>query len=223
MEVKVFQRILDQLKSINFTGRVSYDFYNEPLLCSDLDLFVEMTREQLPLSEIHLYTNGSLLSSKRFKELYQLGVSLFIVTKQEQEKVGDYLFEQTFQELNDEEKKRVYFRDHQSLRLTNRGGVLKHIKEEHQDISSMPCFIPTMMLTISLKGNVLACFEDFYQKHSMGNICEETLQEIWNKPQYITLRKKLMMGLRKDFTVCSQCSRVEVLPNKAKTGERPYF
>lgn len=218
MEIDLYQRILDQLQSIGFKGRISYDFYNEPLLCSHLDMFVQMTRSQLPQSEIHLYSNGSLLTRKRLIELRDLGVTWFVITKQEQEKVDAYCFDKTYQELSEEEKRAVTYRHHQELHLTNRGGILEHIKSPHQDISSMPCLIPSMMLTITVKGNVLTCFEDFYQKYTMGNILDESLTEIWNKPEYIAFRKKLALGFRKDFSICNQCTRVEVMPYQKTLG-----
>jgi len=221
MSVTLYQRILDQLKLNGFKGRISYDFYNEPLLCPDIDQFVEMTREQLPSSEIHLYSNGNLLSLSRFKKLFSAGVSWFVITKQEQEKEGQYLFDQTYLKLSELEKKSVSYRNFKDLHLTNRGGVLTHIKSKHDDISIMPCLISSMMLTITVKGNVLPCFEDFYQKYQMGNIEQESLEEIWNKPEYIAYRKKLALGFRKDFSICSACTRVEVMPYKKTQGPTP--
>jgi radical SAM protein with 4Fe4S-binding SPASM domain len=221
MSVDIYQRILDQLKLNQFKGRISYDFYNEPLLCPNIDLFVELTRQQLPACEIHLYSNGNLLSLKRFKKLRNIGISWFVITKQEQEIEGQYLFDQTYLELSEDDKKIVCFRSYKDLHLTNRGGVLTHIKGKHEDLSAMPCLIPSMMLTITVKGNVLPCFEDFYQKYQMGNIAVESLEEIWNKPDYIAYRKKLALGFRKDFSICSTCTRVEVMPYKKTLSSRP--
>ncbi len=215
MKPTLFKRIIDQLVEIKFSGRISFDFYNEPLLCRDLDLFVSLTREKLPSSEIHLYSNGSLLSTERFLKLYHLGIAKFIITKHEdyfKDETKKYLFDQTYQDLSEELKKIVLFRTHDDLHLTNRGGALEHIKSHRLDISSQPCFIPNFMLSISVLGNIIPCFEDYFQKNSMGNIQEEDLDTIWNKPVYKKMRNALMLGARNKFDVCSKCNRLEVRP-----------
>lgn len=213
MEPALYQRILSQLKDINFQGRISYDFYNEPMLCRYLDEYVSETLKQLPLTQVHLYTNGSLLTLKRFRELKKAGVVKFIVTKHEDCFDDEtYVFDETWASLTHEEKEAVDYRPFEKLTLTNRGGTLDHIKSTVENIQSYPCFIPSMMLTISVKGAVIPCFEDFYQRHEMGNIMNEHLIDIWNKPQYQIMRKALLFGERGRFEVCRDCTRIQVRP-----------
>lgn len=214
MDPILFERIIDQLVQADFKGKVCYDFYNEPTLCKHLDSFVSLTKKKLPKSEIHLYSNGSLLTRERFLKLYELGVTHFIITKHEDEGEDNkpYLFEQTFKDLEEDLKNIVRLRTHKDLHLTNRGGSLEHIKINQLDISTLSCFIPSFMLTITVLGNVIPCFEDYFQKNQMGNIKEESLETIWNKPAYKKMRNALMLGARHKFEVCAKCNRLEVRP-----------
>lgn len=219
MEPELYTRILDQLVENQFRGRISFDFYNEPLLCKNLSLFTAQTKERLPESEIHLYSNGSLLSIERFTELESMGITHFIITKHEDhdDEKKEYLFDKTYKLLTEQQKSRVLYRSHQGLTLTNRGGTLSHITPTVADIQNYPCFIPTFMMTITVNGTVLPCFEDFYQQHAMGNIKEQSLQEIWIQPEYVKMRKALIMGQRTLFKACMNCTRVNVMPDGNKT------
>jgi len=215
MEPGLYRKIVSQLKDINFNGRISYDFYNEPLLSPNLITFTELTKKQLPDVEIHLYSNGSLLDKDKFRRLSQAGITRFIITKHEDHftEARPYLFDQTIKELSDSELLSVSYRGFQDLKLTNRGGSLEHIKSEIEDIQNYPCFIPTFMMTITVNGTVLPCFEDFYQKMAMGNIKDEHIRDIWNRPDYIRFRKMLMLGQRGAYDMCKNCTRTQVMPD----------
>lgn len=223
MDPQLYSRIISQLVAIGFKGRISYDFYNEPLLCKNIVSFTSLAHEKLPASEIHLYSNGSLLSYEKFCELEQAGISHFIITKHEDhfEKQKAYVFEKTLGQLSEKQKEKVLYRTHHDLKLTNRGGTLEHIKASVANISSYPCFIPTFMMTITVKGTVLPCFEDFHQQHAMGNIIEQDLIQIWNNPEYIKMRKALMLGQRSMFKACANCTRVNVMPDGNKAQGLP--
>lgn len=220
MEPELYTSILDQLVENNFKGRISYDFYNEPLLCKNLSLFTAQTKERLPESEIHLYSNGSLLSLERFIELESIGITHFIITKHEDhdDDKKAYLFDKTYRDLTEQQKSKVLYRSHQKLALTNRGGTLTHITSTVADIKNYPCFIPTFMMTITVNGTVLPCFEDFHQQHAMGNLKEKSLKEIWMQPEYIKMRKALIMGQRGLFKACMNCTRVNVMPDGNKAS-----
>ncbi len=208
MELSLYQKIISQLKDLNFTGRISYDFYNEPMLCSKLLEFVAIARKELPETTIELYSNGTFLSVEKFRELIFAGISKFIVTKHEN--VQKYLFDETYQTLSEAEKSLVLFRGHEEMTLFNRGGTLPHIGEK-RNLSLQPCYVPSEVLTITVKGNVVPCFEDFFQKHQMGNVNEMHLRDIWFQEKYLGFRKKLQQGLRHQLDVCKDCNRHQVV------------
>ena len=61
MSEALFASIIDQLSELQFGGRMSFHFYNEPLLDPRLTDFIRHSRQQLPSIRIVLYSNGDLL------------------------------------------------------------------------------------------------------------------------------------------------------------------
>lgn len=208
MSPEVYERILSELRLQDFKGRLSFDFYNEPTLSPNLISFVGRARTQLPETSIELYSNGTLLTPELYRQLISAGVSKFIITKHD--KTDDYQFEKTLLVLNDDEKTRLTYRSFTDINLTNRGGVLNGIGND-KTTAFMPCALPGQMLTITVKGNVVPCFEDFYQKNQMGNIMETPLMDIWNSEKYKEFRISLRKGLRHKYEACKNCNRLEVL------------
>ncbi|MBY0470980.1 SPASM domain-containing protein [bacterium] len=212
MNPELFLKLLKELQDLGFAGRISYNFYNEPLLHSNFRWIVSQTRTHLPKSFIEVYTNGTELTHGIYTDLISAGVSHFVVTRHENEK--NYVFEETFLRLSAEEKERVTYQGHTVLHLTNRGGLLKNIGTGGLPLT--PCFIPEFIVTVTVNGNVLPCFEDFNETLVMGNLQEKRLLEIWNQDNYIGFRKNLRRGLRHQYSPCKNCNRTEVLPPETR-------
>ena len=208
MAPELFEKIMIQLREIGFKGRVSYHFYNEPLLCNNLDKFIRMTGEYLPDSVSYLYSNGTLLTKKRFVQLTQAGLDKFHITKHEN--VGEnYVFEKVYNGLPQELKKLVFYEDFKDVEYSNRGGLLPDIKNEWPE--NLPCFIPLRLVTVTLKGNVLPCYEDFFQVLSMGNVNDEHILDIWNSDKYREFRENLRQkGNRNKYDICRNCNNFKI-------------
>ncbi len=205
---ELFQKIIDQLSDLSFKGRISFSFYNEPLLNKKLGSYVENTKKYLPETFIELYTNGSLLTKEKIVELISIGVDQFTITKHED--VQDSKLDETINDLSQSLRAQIKYQNFYDIKLTNRGGVLPHLGSNEKTVF-LPCKIPEKIMTITMKGNVLPCFEDFFQKNEMGNVNEQHIQEIWNSARYVEFRNNLARGLRHKYNVCKDCSRLEVL------------
>ena len=205
MSDKVFSTILYQLSEINYKGKIAFDFYNEPTLAPNFLINVKEVRKQLPDCYIEIYSNGTRVNTKQdAKDIIDAGVDKFIVTKHEE--IIKFKFFEVFNSLDEEEKRYFQLRDHESLTLTNRGGILEEIYND--ETLKLPCSIPSLITTITLEGNVLPCFEDFNQTEMMGNILKEHIKDIWMKPKYVDFRKKLLSGERSKHEICKKCNRV---------------
>ncbi len=208
----LFEKILTELAAIEYAGRISFHFYNEPLLSPDLSLFARLTKERLPRCRIDLYTNGELLDLGRFRELVSAGVDHFTVTRHVPPG-KDYPFEKVLGSLDEPERGRVRLQTIRDIELTNRGGLLEKIRSPHGDPPlELPCFIPTSTIIITVNGNVLPCYEDFSEQNVMGNLNESTLLEVWNSGKYRNFRDSLKKpGSRKGFAVCDKCNNRSLL------------
>lgn len=206
MTPELFTRIMTELQAHQYQGSISYEFYNEPMLAKNFEWFVATTRQYLPKNRIDLYTNGTLLSLEKFRLLSSLGISRFIVTKHQG--ISHYLFDKTYDELSDDEKKIVIYQNYKDLKLTNRGGIVKAGPETPYHLT--PCYIPQFLMVVTVLGNVLPCFEDFHEENIMGNIGQQNLKEIWESEKFKTFRKNLEKGLRHLESPCKNCNRLQV-------------
>lgn len=209
ISTEVFDKILSELKKIEFKGRISFSFYNEPLLSSKVELYTKKTKTELPGCNILIYTNGTLLTVDKFYSMINAGVDYFVVTKHEKE-TFNYEFDNTIKIIPPELLKlHVKYQNFSELKFSNRGGLIE-INSEHKSVN-LPCAIPIYMITITNQGSVLPCFEDYHQLNQMGNITESSLEEIWNSEKYIVFRKTIALGLRAKYPVCSTCNRINLL------------
>lgn len=206
-----YQIILNNLAEINFTGRISYHFYNEPLLNPHLDEFIKMTKSQLPKTNIHLYSNGTMLDKSTVENLLLAGVDQIVVTKHEQDENSEkYIFDSVYASLSDQSKSKIKYKNYKEIVLVNRGGILKHIGVTGLDLH--PCYIPSHMLTVTVDLRILSCFEDYHENLIFGDLKTEKLIDIWQKDSYKLFRRDLQKGLRHLHTPCKECDRRQVMP-----------
>lgn len=207
IDPKIYKKLLAELRDLDFRGRLSFHFYNEPLLHSDLEGVVAKARSFLPQARLELYTNGTLLGREKLFRLRDAGIDLFIVTRHEGE--DPHPFTSVWDALDAAARRFVKFQAISEVRLTNRGGLLPHLGSEGLRFS--PCFIPSMCVTVTVSGRVLACFEDFNEQLDMGDLRTKSLMEIWNSATYSNFRESLRKGLRHLHDPCKTCNRVESL------------
>jgi GTP 3',8-cyclase len=198
MAEEVLNRILSELNRLNFDGRLSYHFYNEPLLHPKLSEIVATVSERVPLARQVLYTNGDLLKEDLYQKLVANGIKRFIVTSHDRKPVPE------------RPNQVVLFPN--DLEITNRGGALGAVDNK----LDLPCHAPGTMLIITITGDVVLCYEDFYRTQILGNIMEEQLDMIWFSPRFQMLRQILAEGDRSVTPICSACT------NQAHVTPQPF-
>lgn len=204
MKRELFLELMKQLQKLDYRGRICYHFYNEPMTSPQLSEFVRISKQFVPMSRSELYSNGTLLTLEKFEELEQAGMDKFSITRHEGTKV--FAFEKTWSALNDEQKKKVKYSDHQDLILSSRGGLVETGVDGVVPPLKLPCFVPSLTVIVTVHGNVVTCYEDYLQKTVMGNIQKDSIDKIWNSPSYQHLRKALKEGRRSEFEVCKDCN-----------------
>jgi len=204
MSDETFDLILDSLEESSFKGIVSFHFYNEPLLSKKLEGFAKKLKARLSKVLLQIYSNGTLLTLKKFEELIDAGVDAFNITKHEDVK-PNYTFDKTYAQLDGEQKKRVIYNSFDQIDMSNRSGILEDIKSGAGP--KTPCLLPSIMMSITLEGNILPCYEDFYQKLVMGNIKEQSLEDIWFGEKFSSFREEMRKpGGRLKNSPCDKCN-----------------
>lgn len=188
MSLETFRSIMFSLKAASYSGRISYHFFNEPLLHPKLYEIVSCAKEIIPEAHQVIFTNGDLLTDQKFHKLRELGVDKFVVTSH-----SGKIFPEREGQINLLPK---------DLNLTNRGGKVL----EKTAILNTPCFAPSTMLIVGHNGDVILCYEDSDRTTVFGNLLTSSLEEIWYSPLAVEVRNRLEKGDRSVRKVCSQCN-----------------
>ncbi|HIF02510.1 MAG TPA: radical SAM/SPASM domain-containing protein [Nitrospinaceae bacterium] len=197
MEESTFNRIIDQLKTISFSGIINYHFYNEPLLDKRLSKFIRHVKKHLPSCINRVVSNGDFLSISMADDLIKAGVADFAIT------IHDRNDENLLAKLQPVLKKypgHVRINSIHDKPLYNRGGAIEVELLDKKDT----CTDPLELLQLDYKGNVLLCCNDYYRKHSFGNIGSDKIEKIWQREDFSQLRRELRSGVA-NLEICRIC------------------
>jgi GTP 3',8-cyclase len=197
MDVGLYRRIIAQLSEIGFSGRLSFNFYNEPLLRKDFETLVAIARAALPLARLVLYTNGDLLTDTRYANLLEAGIDFFIVTRHGREP------------MKSRPHQLVQFPE--DLDISGRAGAVASVPEPLR----RACHAPSEMLIVTVNGDVVLCHEDARREVVFGNLGHSTLHDIWFGEEMKKFRHYLVRGKRQEASsVCARCDhRAYPAPN----------
>lgn len=199
MSRELFEKIIFELADIKFSGRLSFHFFNEPLLRRDLEELVRWARLQLPLAYFVLYTNGDLLSENRYTDLLDAGMDHFLVTRHD---------------FDSYPERRFQFVQHpNNFTVSGRGGTIAQSSEP----LNIACFAPSEMLNVLVDGDVVLCHEDAEKQYIMGSFATQTLTDIWFGKRFAAFRASLEKGDRLGAGgICQRCdNRLYPVPGAA--------
>lgn len=196
IEDALFHRIIVMLAEINFSGRLSFHFFNEPLLHPWIEDLVRIARTSLPLAYIVLYTNGDLLDECRYQRLLAAGIDHFLVTRHGWDKYPERPFQ--------------FVQHPDNFALSGRGGTIANVSAPLE----IACYGPSEMMVVTVIGDVVLCHEDANRTYVMGSLDRQELAEVWESEAFVVARQKLEAGCRGDGpAICHQCdNRLYPLP-----------
>ncbi len=67
------------------------------------------------------------------------------------------------------------------------------------------CMLPWTETMINWDGSVLPCCAVYSERHSFGNILENSFAEIWNNEMYVAARKEILGMKNEKKTICHTC------------------
>ena len=198
----IVYKIIDYLAELNYSGWISFSFYNEPTLDERLTTFIKYANNKIPKATIMIFSNGDFLNIEKAKEYKDAGVDQFIIT------IHDKNPDQLFAKLSEIQKEIGASFHIQILKPENLQTRAGEIKIKTSKPFKYCDFIRSPV--IDKDGNILICCNDYFRKNKMGNIREKPLIEIWNKSEYKSLRKELRSNLKnavKNKTVPELCQK----------------
>ena len=208
---ETIQALSKELQNINYTGRVLWSGFGEPMMNPELLNLVRLLKNENPKVFQEINTNGDYLKGdkKEIDKLYDAGMDYIIISLYDgPEQLEQYkkLFE-----TYDKSKYALrvsYYEISDFENFTNRAGAVKINNENIPKYRNNKCFIPFYKLQIDWNGDILVCCEDWFRlskKLNTLNIKTHTLKEIWESDFLNNYRKKLSKGDRSN-PVCNKCN-----------------
>jgi radical SAM protein with 4Fe4S-binding SPASM domain len=84
-------------------------------------------------------------------------------------------------------------------------GVVNASETYFKDIARWPCPQFWKRMTVNQHGDVRFCVEDWFNEGLVGNIMEQSLQEIWQGPLYQKFRDLHLSGRWGEMKMCQGC------------------
>lgn len=195
MSDELFYKIIEELSALNFDGRVALFSNNEPFLDPKIIDRQKYAYEHLPNAKLHLFTNGSLLTLKKFKEIISYLDEMVIDNYNQDLKLNPIskdiaIYCEKHPELK--EKVSIVLRKPDEI-LTSRGGDAPNRKDKRKFIDEK-CVLPFEQLIIRPDGKVSLCCNDPYGRMTLGDLNKQTMKEVWYGEEFKSVRDTLMKG-----------------------------
>lgn len=200
MSKELFQKIINDLKEINYKGIISLYSNNEPLLDNRICKFVKYVSENLPEARQELYTNGLLLTPEKLKHLSAVLDKLVIDIYSDENKLPENML--WLKEYPNLDNVKAIIRNKNQV-LTSRAGNSPN-KANIQKYNSF-CIYPFRQMVIRPDGKVSRCCHDAYGEDTFGDLNYESIYEIWNGEKYREFRTCLINGGRSTVKGCQKC------------------
>jgi radical SAM protein with 4Fe4S-binding SPASM domain len=209
MSWNIFTTIINQLSEINFSGRLALFLSNEPLLEDRLFNMIEYIRKKNSNIFIDITTNGVLLDEKMITDLFSCGLDNIIINDYRPDReiypnkisknlipiVEKFRFNPKFN----------YVHRSTNENLSNYAGNTKQNQNSNNSLGF--CNFPFRKLTISYKGNVLLCCNDYLYQTNFGNILDKNIIDIWYSDEYNHYRHNLLNNNR--IGLCEKCNQIQ--------------
>lgn len=206
MSENIFRKIIDELSKINFAGRISPHLYGEPLLDKRLPELMMYAHKKLLKAKIEIYTNGDFLNKEIIERFYDSGVKFYLISlhetgREKQKKIDNlHLFEKFMKNRGKDIEFDIL--DISNAPLYTRAGLVK-VKEVNKE---PPCSFSALPLVINYNGDVVLCCNDYFGEVSFGNLNQESIIKIWNKPKFKKIRKELENKVYR-LKICKRCNK----------------
>jgi len=210
--LELYRKIMNDLKEIDYAGRVSYSGFGEPLLHPQhLDL-IRITREVLPDCWLDMVSNGDRITAQKMKELFDAGLTTLLISMYDGPEQIEH-FEAMIAEAGLPEgsvilrKRYLPPEESYGINVTNRAGMVS-VKEVGVTVLTEPmkhpCYYTHYRMMIDHTGEVLLCPHDWGKKLIVGDLNKRSILQLWTGRLLTSVRKRLGDGDR-EFAPCDKC------------------
>jgi len=187
------------LNEIEYTNRVGFVGFGEPLLHPDIYTCISIVRKILPeLRCLEINTNGDRLTSDTILKLYNSGCSHITVSMYDRDRSDEYNQMKRDVPINMIYRHHYSAKNNYNLNIVNRSEMLTSNTTMY---CKSPCHIPFYKMMIDWNGDVLLCNNDWSRTVVFGNINTSSVYDIWFGQHMNAHRSKLLSGRH----LCSPC------------------
>lgn len=205
MRREVFEKIISDLKNINYEGQIAPHLYGEPLTDPRIVEWTAYIRENLPKATIKMVTNGDYLNKENYQELMKAGLSYFNLSKHSKDLAKPCV--ELLESLSPEEREKNFnvldfwydWNNEQEMLNTRAGEVDLKVQKKNPIMCSYVVYP-----VINTFGDVILCCNDYHSEHTFGNVMERTLDEIWFDKKNVEKRSRIFKGYY-DHKICQDC------------------
>lgn len=238
MELSTAKRIINLIQEDEWTPRIEFAMHGEPSVHPQMIELVSMFRKGLPKLHLMMTSNGAgfVKDPNHTVDTALQSLNVLALDWYENVKYIPKILEQYQgrfkplyypQNLKANPHRRRKLNEHNLVIVQD---IAKATKGTHSTLNnhagsgSPPnqngagkrCAKPFRELSIRWDGSVAICCNDWVGAYKCGNILEQSLNSIWNGPEFVAARKKLYHGER-DFGPCNGCDamsyRIGLLPD----------
>jgi len=225
MKQSLYEKLLQDLESIDYSGMILFSGESEPLLHKRLDRLISRTKEVLPNTQIEVNSNGDLLTEQKLKSLFSAGLDTLSISMYDgPHQIAEFSDLRDRVGLNSSQilLRRRYLKDgNYGINMTNRGGLVDSDSFQSSTSNakqpvfpiSQECYYPFYMLTVDVGANVTICSHDWAKQYVVGNFAQTHIFEIWTGARFNTARRSLAKCDR-SLPSCRKCNAIGDLIGK---------
>jgi radical SAM protein with 4Fe4S-binding SPASM domain len=228
MSRDLFESLVNQLKDINYSGRVCFHVNNDPLIVSSLEDFVIFARQALPQAYLQILSNGRALRNPLGKKLLDAGIDEMTINWYVDDpasalpaNLAAFRDDVVTPFLATEAGRNFRFSIHKRSTgeiLTNRGGTAPNKRGLKDSNPYGFCVHPFTQMNITADGKVSKCCSDVFFSDVMGDLTKQSLLEVWRGQRFAAVRTQLLDGDRSQIEHCRACDFAGI-----RTGKRPSW
>lgn len=221
MSDALYDKLLAELSALGYTGTLKFFVNNEPLLDPRTGPWIALAKARVPGIRTEVHTNGLKLNPRSGRELLEAGLDCLYINNytndgQLHRGVAAFLAEVAPDFPGREIHCQLRLLDEQ---LLNRGGTAPNGQELPAALP-LPCILPFEEVVLTADGRVTICCQDHYFEAAVGNLTQQSLQEIWFSEGFTRLRAQLRAADRNGNKFCQACDFKGFKDEHLRPGQR---
>ncbi len=189
LPARIVNDVLQTLSRHDYSGRIAFYTYNEPLMDPRLFEFVRTARRSCPQSRIHICTNGYCLTQDLVDELVQAGVTSFHIS--------------AYSESDLHRFSALAIPVESAVKLMKLDDRLDFYDTDEKSCDK-PCYAPLAQVIITSQGMISLCCLDWKRQYCFGDLNAQSFEEAMADRQLRQAYKRLSHGER-FLPLCRRC------------------